>query len=175
MMKKYSKKGFTLIETLVAISVFLFAITGPMVLINDSVTVSRRAKAQSTALYLAQEGVDMVRAVRDSNMMNGNGLFSGIDACEVVGQGGCELDMNLNGQVGVVGSCVLDTGCTTLLNYSNGRFSYGSGDSTNFSRIIQVQSVGVTGDEYEVTGTTRWTDEYGSAEVSVVTTLFDWK
>lgn len=72
-MKKYNTKlreGFTLIETLAAIAILLVAVVGPMSVIGGSLSQTSTIRDQSIALNLAQEGVEMARQLRDSNMIN---------------------------------------------------------------------------------------------------------
>jgi type II secretory pathway pseudopilin PulG len=59
--------GFTLIETLVAITILMIAITGPLVFVSASVGQALYAKDQITAFYLAQDAVEQVRNIRDTN------------------------------------------------------------------------------------------------------------
>lgn len=63
------KTGFTLIETLVAISILLIAITGPLGIVASSLKSSYFARDQITAFYLAQEGLEFVRNFRDTNSL----------------------------------------------------------------------------------------------------------
>ncbi len=58
-------KGFTLIETLVAIAIITIAIVGPMYAANRAIVVAEIAQEQLTASYLAQEGIEYVRSMRD--------------------------------------------------------------------------------------------------------------
>lgn len=59
------KKGFTLVETLVAILILVVAISALFTLASNSLFSVRSAKNQSTALYLAQEAMDYIRSTRD--------------------------------------------------------------------------------------------------------------
>ena len=67
--KKNFKKGFTLIETMVAITVLMTAIVGPMEIASKALFSSYYARDQITAYYLAQEGIEIVRAKRDSYVL----------------------------------------------------------------------------------------------------------
>ena len=58
--------GFTLIETLVAIAVLTLAVAGPLFTAERTIVAAQTAADQLTASYLAQEGVEYVRAMRDS-------------------------------------------------------------------------------------------------------------
>ena len=58
-------KGFTLIETLVAIAIVLLSIVGPLIVADRTLVAAQLSRYQLTASYLAQEGVEYVRAMRD--------------------------------------------------------------------------------------------------------------
>lgn len=71
--------GFTLIETLVAISLLALAIVAPMSLTTQSLTSAYYARDQMTAFHLAQEAIESVRAARDENILQGEAdLLAGI-------------------------------------------------------------------------------------------------
>lgn len=59
------KSGFTLIEALFAITIMMFALLGPIVLINNSVKAVHEIRDQSIASYLAFEAIEAIRNVRD--------------------------------------------------------------------------------------------------------------
>lgn len=66
-----ARKGFTLIETMVALSILLISVVGPMSLIGNSLHNIYFARDQMVAINLAQEGVEVVRQMRDSNLLAG--------------------------------------------------------------------------------------------------------
>ena len=71
-MRKIQKKiqeGFTLIETMVAIALLMVALIAPMSLAAQSLTAAYYSRDQITAFYLAQEGIEIVRSVRDANII----------------------------------------------------------------------------------------------------------
>ncbi len=61
--------GFTLVETLVAITFLIVAIVAPMSLVSQSLSAAFYARDQMTAYNLAQEGIESVRAIRDGNIL----------------------------------------------------------------------------------------------------------
>lgn len=70
MKNKYPKnQAFTLIETMVAISMLVTTIVAPLTIAANSLFQSRYARDQVIATYLAQESVEMIRYVRDKNLM----------------------------------------------------------------------------------------------------------
>ena len=80
-----ARAGFTLVETLVAISLLAIAIVAPMSLTTQSLVGAYYARDQVTAFFLAQEAIEGVRSVRDSNVLTTalgtpTDLMSGIPA-----------------------------------------------------------------------------------------------
>lgn len=65
----FSKAGFTLIETVVALSIILAGVLGPVYLITKSIATGPFSKNKLTALNLAQEGIELVREWRDNNVI----------------------------------------------------------------------------------------------------------
>ncbi len=62
--------GFTLIETLVAISILMIAVVGPMVFVSNGIKASYYARDQITAFYLAQDAVEALRFIRDNDRIS---------------------------------------------------------------------------------------------------------
>lgn len=64
-----SMRGFTLIETMVAVSILTLAVAGPLFTANRALVAAAIARDQLTASYLAQEGVEYLRAMRDNEFL----------------------------------------------------------------------------------------------------------
>ncbi len=62
-------KGFTLVETMVAIAIMMVAIVGPFVAIQRAVMDSYISRDELIGNSLAQEGVEYVRSIRDGNYL----------------------------------------------------------------------------------------------------------
>jgi prepilin-type N-terminal cleavage/methylation domain-containing protein len=62
---KKQNSGFTLVETLVAISILLLVITGPMVISMRTAKSTSFSSEQVQAFFLAQEGLELAQKVRD--------------------------------------------------------------------------------------------------------------
>ena len=63
-------KGFTLIETMIAVTILAFAVAGPLFTASRVVVSAQTARDQLTASYLAQEGIEYVRAMRDNEYLS---------------------------------------------------------------------------------------------------------
>ncbi|MFA6301478.1 MAG: prepilin-type N-terminal cleavage/methylation domain-containing protein [Candidatus Paceibacterota bacterium] len=78
--ENFFSNGFTLIETLVAISIFTMSILGLMSVIASGITDTSYAKQKMAASYLAQEGIEYVRNMRDTSVLsNPSGSQAGWD------------------------------------------------------------------------------------------------
>lgn len=62
-------KGFTLIELTVAIFLVTVGTGGAFMAINRGMALSSISESQFTASYLAQEGIESVRNIRDGNWL----------------------------------------------------------------------------------------------------------
>ncbi|MEZ4104117.1 MAG: prepilin-type N-terminal cleavage/methylation domain-containing protein [Candidatus Paceibacterota bacterium] len=82
--RNFSQSGFSLVETLVAISLLLLIIVGPMVISAQTAKSSTFASEQIQAFFLAQEGLELAQKARDDlrleefdDIINGGGASLG--------------------------------------------------------------------------------------------------
>lgn len=62
-------RGFTLVETLVAVSIFTVSLLALISLLASGISDTNYAKQKLTASYLAQEGVEYLRNLRDNEVL----------------------------------------------------------------------------------------------------------
>ena len=62
--------GFTLVETLIAISILSLSIAATFTAVQNGIKSSTVAKDQVTAFYLAQEGMEFIKNIRDENALH---------------------------------------------------------------------------------------------------------
>jgi len=67
---KKSSRAFTLLETMIAVSILLLSIVGPMTIASKGLQSAIYARDEITAFYLAQEAIEYVRMVRDSSTIS---------------------------------------------------------------------------------------------------------
>lgn len=146
--RRRQQQGFTLVETLVAITILLVAIVGPMTIAARGLQSAFYAREQITAFSLAQEGVELIRAIRDRNALapgiTTNWLTGIPGECRNSGEG-CGLDarnstFTLFSCNGSGDPCRLkDEG---RVSGNRGFFSYATGGAlTPFTRQIWVREV----------------------------------
>ncbi|MBI3634051.1 MAG: type II secretion system protein [Candidatus Yonathbacteria bacterium] len=171
------KKGFTLLETLVAISILLIAVVAPLSTIGGSLSSIFTARDQMIAVNFAQEGIEMVRQKRDSNMLNvwkngvgswGDNLSAGeylIDATNLKGNGAL-LSCATSCDVGDKKSIRQDQG--TGLFYQT--TSASPGENTQFTRSVKIEDVSSV--EKTVTSTVIWSVGGVTKKVEVKESMF---
>lgn len=168
-------RGFTLIETLVAVLLLSTAIAGPLTIASKGLSAALIARDQMIAFYLAQDAVEYVRYVRDSNKLDSDPWLTGLSAC--TGANGCTIDPTS----GTVAAC---SGTCSLINkYDDGAghvyFSYTLGSVTpqQFRRTVALAapSTGETTEEV-LTVSVSWRAQSGvTRTISVRENILDWQ
>lgn len=68
-------QAFSLIESLVAIAILMLGILSAFILVIRTLANTPHIQSRLVAANLAQEGVELVRQIRDSNFMNSENNF----------------------------------------------------------------------------------------------------
>lgn len=170
--------GFTLIETLVALFVLTFALAGPLSLAFDSLQTARTNKATITSFYLAQEGIEFVKNVRDSNKVQGHSWLTGLAGANNCEDRWCEIDPvdpQPSKQVKKCGSGHGFGDCKILTYHSaTGLFSVENHDGdTGIRRGIRLTDVNAF--EADVESRVEWMVHGVTYSYSAFTTLYDLK
>jgi Tfp pilus assembly protein PilV len=185
---KIKNSGFTLVETLVAIFIFSFSILGIIVITGQGVGNVQYAKNRLIASYLAQEGIELVRNVRDTTVLTSSWtdftdmLFT-TNICDASpGSFGCNFDQALwLSGANPFTPCNIAEDC--MLSYSQ-QTGYtadsNAGDPTKFSRSITTELIPMpitgTDDQVHVVSTVSWTQGSSNTTYSVKAeeNLFNW-
>jgi len=69
MKKKYSTKGFTILEVMLSIFILTAAVAGSFSLIQQTLHASSLNQSKLIAYYLGQEGIEIVKNIRDNNWL----------------------------------------------------------------------------------------------------------
>jgi len=67
---KMKNKGFTMVESLVAVTILVLVVVGTSGAIQTGISSYIFSKDQIIAFYLAQEGFEQIRNIRDGNRLN---------------------------------------------------------------------------------------------------------
>lgn len=173
MKKNIATAGFTLIETLVAITILLVAVVGPISLIGDSIRKMYYARDETLAINLAQEGIEMVRQVRDTNMLSGSAWLTNLaDGTYMIDAGTFMTGAPNTFVVYCGGACAPQP---IYLDTTTGLYRQGTAFSpTRFSRIVTISSAGLPANERQVTSTVTWLTGGSTGSVSVSEYIFSW-
>ncbi len=180
--------GFTLIETMVAITILITAVVGPMQIASKALFSSFYARDQITAYYLAQEGIEYVRHVRDSYYLTttipsdwpsvGNNIFSKCIS-DQISTFGCRVDVY---NQKIINYTSLSDISSNPLNYNSvsGMYSYEPADKpSKYTRVVTISPDPNTNpDSLLVTSTISWTGSYllgGKKSFTIKEVLYKWQ
>jgi len=154
------QKGFTLVETLVSL-VILSVVIVPILSLSSIVAgVNISIQDNLVASGLAQEGVEVVRAIRDTNWFNDRVFDYGLS------DGAYRVEWN--------STTLLGLNSNPALNLDNGLYAYLSGTPSKFSRAITITKIN-TG-ELRVVSNVTWTGRGGvNKSINAESHLFNWK
>ncbi len=182
--------GFTLIETLVAISLLTVAIVAPMSLVSQSLSAAFYARDQVTAYNLAQEGIEEVRAIRDGNILANALESAGRDLLEGIPiDTSFTVDARESTAAGAIQTCTTQP-CPplqtdgTLYGYAAGDRSIPDRDpnwvNTYFTRTLTAAYVGPAGvnggeDAIRVSVTVSWrTSNNQTRSFTIYENMYRW-
>lgn len=171
-----------MVEMLVAISLILLVLPGTLSIAMKSISLSSYQKDQLIATYLAEEGQELIRSVRDRNVLtivyeDNNGLpitttwkagWSGKN-CSIIA---CKIDFNedITTGAGNLEDLALNTNDTYRLYLNaSGFYSYGAGagkTATPFYRGVFITPVGGLGDQVTIRSVVVWKTTFGRKKVT---------
>ncbi len=173
---KIRTRGFTLVETLVSLSIFASAIVGMIVITSQGINDTNYAKNKLVAIALSQEGIEIVRNIRDSSLLGDtSGTGQGWDdflglISDCTGGSMCSIDPLYSDTSGLsITQCGSDSDCVLYRDSQNGP-SYFSPDSTaggesSYIRTIQINEIEdpVSNEitSVEIISTVKWTQGSG--------------
>lgn len=172
-------QAFTLVETLVAVSVLLLVVVGPLTITTRTTKSATFASEQVIAHFLAQEGLELAQKGRDEFLLahyqapttvtnpwtrfTQSGWFWGV--CQAtLNPGGCGLSLASNGQIATPVDCdAAANNCAVRLSTQPGTdrviYRHGAANSvaTPYTRVIHFYDVGGTRDpQIRVVSTVTW-------------------
>ena len=161
------QRAFTLIEVLVAALVITLGASASFALAQRTLSFTADAAFRFEASYLAQEGMEIARNIRDANFLKihkGQGGAWTDGLTESGCSGGCQADYTQNS---------LGAYQDTFLKFSNGRYSYEeAGTDSLYKRKITVTQQG--GDVLEVEVEVTWQERGRSHSVKAAGELYNW-
>ena len=152
--------GFTLVETLVSLVILTTALIPILNLSSSASKVSAIVQDDLIASGLAQEGAEVIHAIRDTNWFNNQAFDSGL------GDGVYQVEWN--------SAPPLTPNGGQALNLISGRYTYSAGTQTKFVRTVTITKINVG--ELKVVSQVSWqTRTNDSKSITAESHLFNWK
>jgi len=170
---KTIERGFTLLETLVAIFVIVVGLIGGMSAILKTLTLFSFSSSRLTAAYLAQEGIEIVRNIRDTNWLEAGTAVNDWDEGLTNCLNGCIVGYNHS-----YGPDLIDPNLPAFADQflnidGNSFYSYSPGDPTKFQRKIIIQKTDP--DRLDVRVEVIWSERGKSYNFSAQENLYNWR
>lgn len=150
-----SSKGFTIIELLISIFILSVAVIGIFSAFSMVAILTSDMADRLTATHLAQEGLEIIRNIRDTNWLGMDSAecqsenqtepspcpVSWLESIEDYCPTGCEADYTSGTAYQVFPISPWPNNGSDLLLSSDGFYNYSSGSLTKFKRKILVNRV----------------------------------
>jgi len=192
--KNYKLKaaaGFTLVEVLIALAIFSIAITGVITVAAQGGTNISVARDKITATYLADEGIELMRAMRDTAVVDagvgfediGWAAFTSSSYASLCTVSSCDIDSTdysgsssipFPNSSNVIGCAPTGGFCPLKYNPTSGYYSAvaPAGLPSLFSRAIIISVI--SADEVKVTSTVHWKEGTVVQSVTQSENLYNW-
>ena len=156
-------KGFTLIEVIVSIGILSLVSVGAMFAISLSLASAARIQNNLIAANLAQEGLEIIRGIRDRDWHLGNGFGASLPNGSYLVEA---RDQSLN-----------PFGETFLKKDSGGFYNYISGQDTIFKRKVIIENSGQNPAAIEKVAKVEisWPERSGLKTIQAELRLFNWR
>ena len=153
----------TLVEVLIAVFIFSIAFTATSFVVTTNLRSASAIRDNFIASGLAQEGMEVVRNIRDRDWFLGNAFGASIP------DGAYRVQWNSQALLALAPDPHLKK------DGVNGMFSYDTGNDTIFNRTVNISTIAANV-EKKIVITVSWTARGGATKtLSAEEHLFNWK
>lgn len=151
--QSFKQRGFTLVETLVSITILLIIVTGPMTISMSSAKSTNFASEQVIAFFLAQEGAEIAQKTRDEFWLNDilnadsqwddfaddttGGFF---EDCFTTSGCGLELNTDTSGSLKSIVDCAVNS-CRLYFNSTAERDRYTYSSAAGNTEMLYTRKI----------------------------------
>jgi len=167
--KKYNNSGFSITEVVISIFIITIGLVGVLSLVNQNIKAQFINKNNLIASQLAQEGLELVRNIRDKNWLDPANpwtfdIIANPDGNKIYT---IEYDGDINEVTGIDDQAA-------ELKITGGYYDHRSGDDSIFRRIITTTN-DFAASLTNVSCIVQWTDRTGTYQYVADTILYDWR
>jgi len=168
------QKAFTLIEVLVAITILIVGIISGFVLVTRALYNVAVIKDRLTASFLAQEGIELTRQIRDSNFLRILNFEESIDWRDGLGDGTYIIESKVDSE-GSIELVAIGEDQNRIFFYDKTLRIYNydnNGELTTFNRKIKITTI--NDDEIRVESIMQWKTRTIDFDLIVEDHLYNW-
>ncbi len=159
---RHQNKGFTLMEVIVAVGVIITALVTIIGLISFSISGIRLNKSKTIAFGLAQEGLEVVKNIRDNNWLNNKRTAA--NWRDDLGAGDARVQYN--------SKALMSFAAVPLRLSAEGLYQYDEGSNTMFYRKISITYL--NDDQIKVTVQIDWNESGRNHNLTADTLLYNY-
>ncbi len=160
---RFTQSGFTLVEVLVALALLTIALVPIFTLSTNALRLSARISNLFISTNLAQEGIEVVRAIRDADWFQELPFGTSLALCAT----GCTVQYDSSGPLAGVSVTT-----PLKLDPATGLYQYTTGTATIFQRASTVTSISAV--HLKVVSEVTWTEQGTERTTTLEYHLFDW-
>lgn len=154
-------------EVMVVILIISLGLVGVLSLVTQNIKVKYINKNGLIASQLAQEGLELVRNLRDENW-----LIEGLNwKQDIMGDGTYIVDYSGRASIDDSVNSIDGAGANLKID-ADGFYGHDVGTATIFNRLISAVDYG---DYLAVSSTVRWSEKGGFHNYTAEMVLYDWK
>ncbi len=165
--KQLNKSAFSLIEIIVVLFIISIGLIGILSLIVQNIQAQDYNKNNLIATQLSQEGVELIRVIRDSNWLKGNDFHFGLAETAGIIYSYC-FAHNDESLLPSEDPCMLN------LNEDGFYVHESTAVSSGFSRLITAELI-EEGSAIRVISTVSWSSRVGQSSYSTEALLYNWR
>ncbi len=177
-----NSRAFTLVETLIAVSIFSAALVAMVVVTAGGVSNVSYVKSKLTATFLAQEALEIVHNDRDSSIVSGKEDWAAFTArinqeCGATSSG-CNVEFDRTNASAPVFTYKKCTGCKPLKISNAGFYGYKNNDALSpYTRTLKtiIQPIPGTSDTaFGLSVTVAWLQGSAQKSITITEVLMNW-
>jgi len=168
---KLSTKGFTLIELLITITVITVGIFGAYVAIQQAISTVDYSRSRLTAAFLAQEGVEIIKNIRDTNLLERSVAWD-----KDLAPGEYEVVYDdvqfLSPGLFICASSSDFLTLRFLTKTDDGPYDYSSPNETRYKRKVRIERI--SNEHLRLTIKVYWITKKGYKEFKLMQEMYKW-
>lgn len=154
------QSGFTIVEAMVTLVILTVALIPALFLSTQATNAGFLIRNNLVAANLAQEGVEIIKSMRDSNWFQDLAFDANLTA------GTWRVDWDSDALIAL--------GANPALKINNGLYNYSTGTDGMFKRTVTITAVNAA--ELSIVSEVTWTERGNrSKSIQVESHLFNWR